>query len=132
MSSRSDIKPDGVLVVDHNASGAQVGPTFFGIVGDVNAASADVPAAILLEPTRSRKRQKIDIFSTMHVLECGSFFNHRRRNMFESLGSLAPLRDKSQRTEILWHSQAQTESLGRPERIDENPIAFWITSDGIE
>src|SRR5262249_59897891 len=95
-------------------------------MGDINAAGADVPAAVLLEPTRGRKRQKIDVFAAANVLQYGSFSNYGWRNIFESLRSLAPLRDESQRAEILWHSQAQTEPLGRAQCADQDTITFRI------
>src|SRR5215813_2954998 len=132
VSTRSDIEAHRVPVVNHDARRTQVSPAFFRIVGDINAAGADVPATILLEPTRSRKRQKIDVFAAANVFQHGSFSNHGWRNIFESLGSLAPLRDESQRVEILWHSQTQPEPPGRAQRVDQDTITFRIVFDGIE
>src|SRR5262245_34134566 len=132
MSTRSNIEAHRVLIVNHDARRAQVSPAFFRIMGDINAAGADVPTAILLEPTRGRKRQKIDVFAAANVFQHGSFSNYGWRNIFESLGFLSPLRDKSQRAEILWHSQGQPEPLGRAQRVDQNTITFRIVFDGIE
>src|SRR5215468_3795808 len=58
--------------------------------------------------------------------------NHGWRNIFESLGSVAPFRDESQRAEILWDSQAQPEPLGRAQRVDQDTITLRIVFDGIE
>src|SRR5262249_27472509 len=56
VSTRSNIEAHRVPVVNHDARRTQVSPAFFGIMGDINAAGADAPTAVLLEPTRGRKR----------------------------------------------------------------------------
>src|SRR5215510_15267956 len=81
VSTRSDIEAHRVPVVNHDARRTQVSPAFFGIVGDIDAAGADVPAAVLLEPARGRKRQKIDVFAAANVFQHGSFSNHGWRNI---------------------------------------------------
>ena len=71
-----DIETDGVLVVNHHPRRAQISPAFFRIVGNIDAAGADVPSAIQLEPARRRESQKIDVFAAANILQHGPVMNH--------------------------------------------------------
>src|SRR4030095_8373022 len=109
VSTWRDIEAHRVLIVNHDAGRAQIGPAFFRIMGDIDAAGPDVPSTVQLKPARRRKSQKIDVLAATNILQHGPFFNHRWRNVFESFRSLPPLRDESQRAKVLWHPQAQPE-----------------------
>ncbi len=55
MAARRDVKADGILVVDHHPRRAEIGPALFGIVGNIDAAGADIPPAVKFEPARRRE-----------------------------------------------------------------------------
>ncbi len=60
MLAGGDIEADVLLVVDHDAVGAAVDPALVGIAGDVEAAGADIAAAVLLVPFRRRELGHVD------------------------------------------------------------------------
>src|SRR6476646_3125646 len=132
MPSRRDIEADGVLVMNHHTRTAEIGPAFFGIMCDVYASRADVPAAVQFKPPRRRESQNIHISSALNVFQHRSIAYHARGEMLQLLRPTAPFRNKFHGAQILRHAEAQTEPLGRSQRIDQNAITLRITFHGVE
>src|SRR5262249_49994188 len=58
-----DVEARGLGVVDHHAIGAAVDPALVGIAGDVEAAGADVAAAVVRVPFGRREGGDVDVVS---------------------------------------------------------------------
>src|SRR5262249_29898937 len=67
--ARRDVESRGPGVVDHDAVGAAIDPALVRLAGDVEAAGADVAAAVGLVPLRGRKPGDVDIVAGHDVLE---------------------------------------------------------------
>ena len=107
VASRRDIETDGVLVMNHHPRRAQVGPAFFRIVGNIDAAGADIPAAVELEPARRRERQNIYIFAALNIFQHRPVAHHPRRNMLQVLRPATPFGDEFHGAQILRHAETQ-------------------------
>src|SRR5271166_1110927 len=77
-----DIKPRGPGVMDHHAVSAAIGPALVRITGDVEAAGADITAAVGLVPLRRREACYIDVVTTHDVLEDRAVTDVAGRNPF--------------------------------------------------
>src|SRR5262245_60677927 len=71
VSSRGNVEPHGILIVNHHPRRAKVGPPFFRVVGDIDAAGSDIPPAVQLKPAWRRKRQDIDILAMLNIFSTG-------------------------------------------------------------
>src|SRR3954467_11569790 len=69
MLAGRDVETRGPGVVDHHAIGPAVDPAFVGIAGDVEAAGADIAAAVAGVPFRRGKAGDVDVVAGHHVLE---------------------------------------------------------------
>ena len=69
MLAGRDVEARGLGVVDHHAIGAAVDPALVGIAGDVEAAGADVAAAVGGVPFRRGKAGDVDVVAGHDVLE---------------------------------------------------------------
>ena len=67
--ARRDIKSQLILVMDHDAIRTVVDPPFVGIAGNIDAARADVAAAVLVMPERRGKLEHVDIAIFVHVFQ---------------------------------------------------------------
>ena len=64
-----DVEADGFLIVNHHPVRAEVHPVLLGIARDVEAAGADVAAAVVLVPDRRRELRHVDVVTHHDVLE---------------------------------------------------------------
>src|SRR5439155_13160754 len=64
-----DVKAGGPGVVDHHPVGAAIDPALVRVAGDVEAAGADVAAAVAGVPDRRRKAGDVDLVASHDVLE---------------------------------------------------------------
>src|SRR3954469_19850050 len=69
MLSGRDVETRGPGVMDHHAIGPAVDPALVGIAGDVEAAGADIAAAVAGVPFRRGKAGDVDVVAGHHVLE---------------------------------------------------------------
>jgi len=118
--------------VNHHTRRAKIRPAFFGIVGDVDAAGADVPAAVELEPARRREFENVDIVAPLNIFQHWTVAHHARRYMLQVLRSPAPFGNEFHGAQILRHAEAQTEPFGRAEGVNEHAVSFRITFHVIE
>src|SRR5262249_14841396 len=67
--ARRDVEPGGLGVMDHHALGAAIDPPLIGIGGDVEAAGADVAAAVGRVPFGRGEDRDVNVVPPHHVLE---------------------------------------------------------------
>ena len=84
MLAGRDVKARGPGVVDHHPVGAAIDPALVRVAGDVEAAGADVAAAVAGVPDRHREAGDVDFVAAHDVLEdrtvgdvCGRDARHR-------------------------------------------------------
>ena len=124
MLARRDVEARGLGVVDHHAIGAAVDPALIGIAGDVEAAGADVAAAVGRVPFGRGEGGDVDVVSGHDVFE--------NRAVIDVFGRDAPHRPDEIGAEPL--AQIDLAEIGRKaerhvlalaaEEIDQHPAAF--------
>src|SRR3989338_11218052 len=88
MFARRNIKSDTFLIMDHDAIGTQIYPTFIRILRNVKTARANVTPAIKLVPKGCGERQDVDIIAHLDVFQDWSVINELIRNGRYRLKSL--------------------------------------------
>ena len=80
MLAGRDVKARGLRIVDHDAIGAAVDPALVRIASDIEAAGADVAAAVARVPFGRRKGGDIDLLAGHDVLENWAIADVSRRD----------------------------------------------------
>src|SRR5207237_6222975 len=90
--ARRDVEAELVLVVDHDAIAAEVDPAVVGVPRDVEAAGADVAAAVALVPFRRGEDRHLDLRPALHFLEDGTVLHIYRRDRRDAFCCAPPPR----------------------------------------
>ena len=122
--ARRDVEARGLGVVDHHAIGAAVDPALVGIAGDVEAAGADVAAAVGRVPFGRGEGGDVDVVSGHDVLEnrtVSDVFGRDARHRAHEIGA-EPFAQLDL-AEIGGEPERHVLALAA-EEVDQHPAAF--------
>jgi len=118
--------------VDHDAVRAVIDPAFIGITRDIDAAGADIAAAVLVVPERRRKLEHVDVAILLHVLHKRGFLDELRGHRFDLFIVFLPNPHEIHFGVAGRESESQSQTLARGERIGQHAVALGIAFDVLE
>jgi len=131
--ARRDVEAELVAVVDHHPVAAQVHPAVIGIARDVEAAGADVAAAVVLVPLRRGEDRHVDVRAALHVLEDRAVLHLDRGDRRDALRHpLLPRPDQILGRGFRVEAEREREAWEPAERVREHPEAFLVAGDLVE
>ena len=130
--ARRHPQPDRVLVVDHDAIGADVDPLVLGIAHDDQVAGADEAPAVELVQQRRRKLHQIDLAVAVDVLEHRPAVDIGRRNEVEGLHAVAVRAHHVERMGRRRQPEGEREALGRVGHARQDAEVLRVSGDVLE
>src|SRR6266852_4481483 len=128
-----DVEPEARLVVDHHAIRPQVDPVLIGIDGHIEAAGAEVAAAVELVPFRGGEDRAVDLIATENVLEDRAVPHHLGRDRRDALAhALLPLPHQLVRRGVDRKAERDGDARERAEAVREHAEALLVAGDLVE
>src|SRR3989441_3230418 len=128
-----DVEAEPRLVVDHHAVRAEVHPALVRIARDVEAAGAEVAAAVELVPLRSGEDQAIDLVAAEHVLEDRAVLHDLGGDRLDALAdTFLPRTDELVRRRVRVEAEGDRDAAERPEPVGEDAKTLLEALDLVE
>jgi hypothetical protein len=131
MLSGRDVKPESLLIVDHDPIGTQIYPALVRILSNVQAPCSDITPSIHFVPERGRKREDVDLVSHPDILK-------DRAILYESIGyrlrlvkGLDKLIRKVDTGKPLRKSEGHIHPFATKE-VGQDSGAFWISGNSVK
>ena len=131
MLAGRDIEADAFRVVHHDPVGTAIDPAGLWITGDVEAPRADIAAAIVRIPERSREFRHVDVIVLEDVFEDRAVTNDLVRDGLKILGMPMVRAREFELVEMFREAQRQV-LAGACEPVDEQAEAFRTAIDLVE